>query len=1010
MLLTRTKRKSRRKQSDKRSRLTVERLETRTLLNANLWPEPNDTVSTASALVAADNFALDLAGAAVAIGSIGDGQSGAADVDWYHFQLTSAAEVSLTIRDQEGGQHFTSALSLYNADLFNFNDWDNPQGYRLLAQVNGADSGGYATLVCQLGPGSYYVAVSGFGNFYFSPVLANSGLEGMTGDYELVASATPIDTAGELAVLAIDVSPFGVRVDFSGDPANPWAFLSDEGAQLFDSNGAPVPIEWWKSSYSYTVHELVLVPSHALAPGEYTLQLAGWDAGGPWADPQSFTFQLTVGEGAQADDTIATAHDLGNVTEAGIIHVRGFIGDDTYYSASSWDPADNPGNDVDLYRFEITGEGRFSLIVEVSAGRIGSPLNPGVSLFRYDESDQRLHFVAGNDDTGNPVLSTDGAPILFSDSVLYVGVKAGVYYLAVSSTGNVPIGVMGMLPGEYGIFDPNDPLGHNGTAGFSTGAYVLSFIVQPSETPPKVVSASIAEGEVLDAPPAKFTIRFSKPVDLQQLVYQSWLETFQGGLAAVTIQGPNDAVYYPRLSSFDANTFEAVFVMLQALPLGEYQLRLSGTLGIADLAGNPLVGNNDNGDYVINFTVEGAQRGTNGDPLVWTDQESNDSLEEPQNLGVLFPLELEAGVTIQRDFSQTPVTGDPDTRDYFRFQVLQAQYYRFGLTVSGMPSGVGLAITEADGTEFPTYTFNQNQVIQAFLTPGAYVLRVGSWDVNDVVHGSYQVSLTLLGSADSPGPLTVGPAPAVRLRLATAVPPPPPADFSASNSSEAPSNLTSTDTSTKNLAASNSNNNEGSGTSFSGSTDSNNNSNSTTLTSTTTVAAATASHTSVTSTTTSTGSSLGIVIPSDLVASLTAGPIGGIRINGQYSPTSPAEQAIAQRLDLGSVEQVLRLTILTQPAGNDQLAPNAATHQLLLTMWDRFDSSDLFKAVDSYFQDLKNPWDKVRDLVFSMKDILVPPPLPDTEIDAQPSEESSEPLEAESPDEMNDEGEGPWNE
>ena len=61
--------------------------------------------------------------------------------------------------------------------------------------------------------------------------------------------------------------------------------------------------------------------------------------------------------------------------------------------------------------------------------------------------------------------------------------------------------------------------------------------------------------------------------------------------------------YYPRLQSWDDVSHTAKFLMLDGLANGPYQLHLSGPLGLADLAGNPVVGNEDSGDYVVAFTL-----------------------------------------------------------------------------------------------------------------------------------------------------------------------------------------------------------------------------------------------------------------------------------------------------------------------------------------------------------------------------------------------------------------------
>ena len=143
-------------------------------------------------------------------------------------------------------------------------------------------------------------------------------------------------------------------------------------------------------------------------------------------------------------------------------------------------------------------------------------------------------------------------------------------------------------------------------------------------------------------------------MNIAELATQTFQVVTQGTISAIYIEADDGTVYdIPRLESYDAATDTATFVLLDALPDGDYQLHLSGADGLADLGGNPLVGNDPGGDYVVPFTVDAPPRGDGGNPLEWSDQASNDQTSDPQDLGILFPDELAAGVTISR-FSQDP--------------------------------------------------------------------------------------------------------------------------------------------------------------------------------------------------------------------------------------------------------------------------------------------------------------------------------------------------------------------
>src|SRR5262249_49161218 len=137
---------------------------------------------------------------------------------------------------------FAGVVSLYNEDpdavqlLFDTGgmvgptDPYNPLGYRQLEQSAGPG----AAVTRDLGPGRYYVAVSGAGNQAFHPLLADSGYEGSPGDYALTPPADGLPPSPSPAVLltelrpgvtvtdptqltTIDRSPAVLRVEFSGD-------------------------------------------------------------------------------------------------------------------------------------------------------------------------------------------------------------------------------------------------------------------------------------------------------------------------------------------------------------------------------------------------------------------------------------------------------------------------------------------------------------------------------------------------------------------------------------------------------------------------------------------------------------------------------------------------------------------------------------------------------------------------------------------------------------------------
>ena len=208
----------------------------------------------------------------------------------------------------------------------------------------------------------------------------------------------------------------------------------------------------------------------------------------PLGQNYAYTFQVAGVEGssapnATADDTATAAHDLGNLTSAGIVRVPGAIGDDPFYTL---DQGSSPGNDVDMYHFRVSGPGSYAFIAEVFAGRIGSPLDPGVSLFRLDPKDHSLHFIDGNNNTYNLIQASDHfSTPLYSDSVLYASLTAGDYYVAVAGGSNTPSPLENQPEESPGLFDPN--VSHSGQNGWSTGPYILNLLVHAAPDPPHVL-------------------------------------------------------------------------------------------------------------------------------------------------------------------------------------------------------------------------------------------------------------------------------------------------------------------------------------------------------------------------------------------------------------------------------------------------------------------------------------------------------------------------------------------
>lgn len=783
------------------SRLLLEELESRHLPSGvglpGLLPvpevEPNDTLDLAQ-----DLGDISITGQAAVVGTLAAATPGSGDVDWFQFTLSSPARVTLPTQVPDGAGPVVplgSVLSLYNNDPFNFFDPANTTGHRLLDQAEGSSNTG-ARIEQALGVGTYWVAVSDGGNRYFHPFLADSGSPGVGGDYELTLTADPLVSEADAGPSVLGVSPADgailddaplvLRVQFDTaldpgtvDPSSTAQLLFSPSGDFSDPSNEQVPLAWY--NFSTTADELQLAPAAALQPGSFRIFLAGdtssgapvladlngnplgMDALHPTGQDVTLSFQINGSEGSTvgggtADDSSATAHELGDLISAGQVQVAGVIGDDPAYDPNSADPLlTNPASDVDMYHFQISGPGRYALAAEVFAGRIGSRLDPGVSVFRLEPSDGQLHLIDGNDNTLNNTPSTNGMYPLFTDALLETGLTAGDYYVAVSSSGNTPERDQDLLPGINGIFDPNTS--HSGTAGNSIGPYVLSLSIRPDTVPPRVIAVTPSGGTILTAAPTSLTVQFSEAVNLQQLAYQAYQETVTGQdvPTPVFIVGPDGRRYFPRLESYDPATNQAQFLMLDGLTSGTYQLHFSGANGLTDLAGNPLTSNGPSGDYVVSFTVIA--------PLLKT-------VGDPHQLGVLFPNELVTGVTVVRDQIATLESAAPDGEDDYQFEVLQDRTYVFVLDGPG-----DLGLLDSDGNPVSVSASDSGEGIQAQLAPGSYTVSVSGWTQDQSGQAAYKLNIGLGESGENPPPLTVGPRPASSLSLFTLNPATAPVDL-----------------------------------------------------------------------------------------------------------------------------------------------------------------------------------------------------------------------------------------
>jgi hypothetical protein len=346
---------------------------------------------------------------------------------------------------------------------------------------------------------------------------------------------------------------------------------------------------------------------------------------------------------------------------------------------------------------------------------------------------------------------------------LTCGLTAGDYFLAVADGSNTPSPLEGQPPGTSGVLDPNQS--HSAQLGVSAGPYVLNLSVQPAPNPPQVVASSPASGQVLDQAPTQLTVQFSEPVDIQQLAFQASEMTAQATLPEVFVEGADGTRYYPRFLSYDRSTNTATFQMLDGLADGSYVLHLSGPGGLTDLGGNPLVSNDASGDYVIPFTVEGPDRGISGDMADGYTIVSQVGQTNPQPIGILFPDELQAGVTIRRGPESTTSPTAYSLQDEYVIQILQSQVYSFTLGGDDLPAGIQVSVETNSGQVIDLSPSFDQLVFLAPLRAGTYTVILSGWSPDQCASLSYQLTVSLFGEQDNAPPLVDGPAPLIQIQL-----------------------------------------------------------------------------------------------------------------------------------------------------------------------------------------------------------------------------------------------------
>jgi hypothetical protein len=743
---------------------------------------------------ALDLHSLGVGSQVAAAGTLGAGPQGAADVNWYKFVVSGTAEVRLALLPGASSRPLAGTLSLYNdaplvLDPFTLSPTDpyTPDQHRLLAQYDGGAINGPNPLVSidrLLGPGTYWVAVSGSGNDYFAPFLAGSGLNGRTGSYRLSITAgdpgpgyrsppTPVVLASDPAPGSVlGQSPFVLRFDLNAplsagqvagyynDPTT-LAQLSFNTANDFSSGGGAYDVtgQYFPAYLGALVYlepnanELQIDPAAPLASGFYqvTLPDLGYSAEFQVAGPVGNTDPTQ-----QPGTWTGTAYEISGADDGRLHQVSGAVGVDPT------DPSGFYQAGVELYHFSIGHPGTYALDAEVFAGRIGSPLDASLTLFKVDHGTPA--FVASNGNMDNTLPGTNQKASLFTDPTVFATLGAGDYYLAVSAGENFP---NPNDPTFTNFFDPSLPQsGSTGSSHSTTGPFVLNLLVQRmNAVAPHVVSVRPDMGPAGNGPLTGIRVRFDQPVNLLALAFQRYQQTppgqmANGALTSVTLSDGHQS-YDLRLGSYDDATDTASFVLLNSVPPGRYTLTLSGDgpEGIAGFGGVRLAGNvRGTNDFMTSFAVV-------GEPWEGNDWDTLPGFNDPrhaQPIGVLFPVQLSEGVTIGHDAS----AGVGVTEADYSIQLLQSRAY--SITVDGdVAPGSTITFLDANGVVEASYAYVTGGA------PPAFFLNAGTCTLQLTCPAgltNYTIHLGYSGSPESPTPLVVGAGPALRVKLLTGAP------------------------------------------------------------------------------------------------------------------------------------------------------------------------------------------------------------------------------------------------
>jgi hypothetical protein len=457
--------------------------------------------------------------------------------------------------------------------------------------------------------------------------------------------------------------------------------------------------------------QVTVVLDQPLGPGTYELVLSGMN------ELMGQDGTLTANALAGTDQTLGTF----TVIQPGVTLAQatdlGTAASTTRTVSSTLDLSTNPLT-VQLYKFTLTPDHFWRVGAEISAHRIGSPLNAALTLFDAD---------------GHPIKSSVlGRPDAPGDPYLFSGLSAGTYYLGVSADVNRP-----GLPGAY---DPSSGNPGSDTSTNPGGPFTLRLAADPADAAPAVLGVRLDHANPLDAAPTGFDIQFNTPMDVIGTNGTIFQKTTQG-LEVLDQSGRSWPI---AAIGYDESQCQLTYIFRQRLPQGKYSVVLPPSGGLSDLAGHRPIAAGHPAGVLATFVVG-----------------PNQPSSDPTDLGSLFPQDVLAGLSRQ-------ATVAPGATATFHYANLYADFYKVGLDFTGGPVQVSVTLNGAPIVQ---------QTVTAPIAPTSSLFRlpVGDYYVRVTNLGTHptKVSTTLTIAQFSWESLLengIGQGPALSLRLVSPTP------------------------------------------------------------------------------------------------------------------------------------------------------------------------------------------------------------------------------------------------